>query len=168
MLKMSATYLPPVMYQKLFERDDPTPLRPKSVRFPELTPQISSLKLAGKRAPEQVLTTLHLLNDDIKAAHDIAEPCYDQHGIVHIRDGDYGNARWWFRQLSDPLLVKNFAKNASENLSMSEARQRARYFVGECEEIGTGTSDDQRLERKLCDQLKNLADWSIREFVKGN
>ncbi|GAB1523148.1 hypothetical protein RhiTH_006278 [Rhizoctonia solani] len=75
---MSATYLPPVMYQKLFERDDPTPLRPKSVRFPELTPQISSLKLAGKRAPEQVLTTLHLLNDDIKAAHDIAEPCYDQ------------------------------------------------------------------------------------------
>ncbi|KAG8737152.1 hypothetical protein FRC11_002187, partial [Ceratobasidium sp. 423] len=75
---MSATYLPPEMYQKLFERNTPTPLRPKSSCFPELTPQISNLKLAEKSAPPQVLTTLHLLNDDIKSAHDIAEPFYYQ------------------------------------------------------------------------------------------
>ncbi|CAE6341150.1 unnamed protein product [Rhizoctonia solani] len=173
--EMSITYLPPEMYQKLFERSTPTPLRPKSSYFPELTPQISNLKLAGKSAPPQVLTTLHLLNDDIKSAHDIAEPfyyqgehtCDYQHGIVHIRDGDYGNAMWWFGQLSHPLLAKNFAQSKEENLPMNKARQRARNFIAECERVGTGTSDDQRLEEKLYHQLKSLADWTIREFVEG-
>ncbi|KAL5634571.1 hypothetical protein ACGC1H_002572 [Rhizoctonia solani] len=73
---MSTTHLPPEVFQKLFERSTPTPLRPKSSCFPELTSQISNLKLAGKGAPPQVITTLHLLNDDIKSAHDIAEPFY--------------------------------------------------------------------------------------------
>ncbi|KAH7341388.1 hypothetical protein B0J17DRAFT_646335 [Rhizoctonia solani] len=172
---MSSTYLSSELYQKLFERDTPTPLRPKSSRFPELTSQISNLKLAGKSAPPQVLTTLHLLNDDIKSAHDIAEPfyyqgvhiCDYQHGIVHIRDGDYSNARWWFGQLSHPLLAKNFAQNANESLSMSEARERAHSFITECQKVGTGTSEGQRLEQGLYQQLKSLADWSIRKFVEG-
>ncbi|KDN48549.1 hypothetical protein RSAG8_02536, partial [Rhizoctonia solani AG-8 WAC10335] len=93
--------------------------------------------------------------------------CDYQHGIVHIRDGDYSNARWWFGQLSHPLLAKNFGQGANEKLSAGEARVRALSFITECQKVGTGTSDGQRLEEELYQQLKSLADWSIREFVEG-
>ncbi|KAG9084741.1 hypothetical protein FRC07_013564, partial [Ceratobasidium sp. 392] len=73
---MAATYLPADIYHKLFERD-PTSVRlcPETIYSPDLTPQIKSLKLPDNSdAPHPLIASLHLLNDDIKSAHSIAEP----------------------------------------------------------------------------------------------
>ncbi|RKP53932.1 hypothetical protein D7Z26_11090 [Cohnella endophytica] len=49
---------------------------------------------------------LHLWNDSLAAAHRIVEPMNSPtsaalHGIVHRREGDFGNAKIWFRMAGD-------------------------------------------------------------------
>lgn len=83
--------------------------------------------------------------------------CEQVHGLTSPR----------FGQLSHPLLIEHFSQGASKKPSMSEARQSAKLFVNECQQVGTGTSEGQRLEQELYRQLKSLADWTVREFVEG-
>lgn len=50
--------------------------------------------------------SLHLWNDNLSAAHDIVEHMNTPtgaalHGIVHRREGDFDNARYWFRMAGD-------------------------------------------------------------------
>jgi hypothetical protein len=76
---MAATYLPSELFHSLFKRDILSVLLcPRSVYDPALTAQIANLKLTdGSDAPRPLLTSLYLLNDDIKSAHSIAEHMYD-------------------------------------------------------------------------------------------
>ncbi|KAG8708147.1 hypothetical protein FRC12_014200 [Ceratobasidium sp. 428] len=171
---MAASYLPSDLYRKLFERDSSTvTLCPRALYSSELTQQIKNLKLPdGSNAPPALLASLYLLNDDMKSAHTIAEPMYDkdiydcdyQHGLVHIRDGDYWNAQWWFRRITrttGPLLMKNYPAATS----VEAAGTIAEEFVNECERVGKGSSKGHVLEKQLYMQMKEAAEWSIQEFV---
>ncbi|KAF8599597.1 hypothetical protein BDV93DRAFT_609179 [Ceratobasidium sp. AG-I] len=175
---MASELLPPDIFKTLFERETPPPLRPTSVYAPDLTSRIANLEINGVGAPVPVQASLYLLNDDIKSAYAIAEPYYDQgiytcdypHAMLHIRDGDYGNSRWWFRRLtgnSHPMLVTNFSPSpeGSKELTVEQAGRLAKKMVDECQEVGTGTSDGLRLEKELYRHMKAVAEWSIQEFV---
>lgn len=75
---MAPEYLPPDIYQALFERDPPPSLRTSSVYDPDLTTRIANLKINGEDAPAPVIVSLHLLNDDIVSTHKLAEYHYDR------------------------------------------------------------------------------------------
>ncbi|KAG8708146.1 hypothetical protein FRC09_001420 [Ceratobasidium sp. 395] len=175
---MAAKYLPPDLFYRLFECSPlEMKLCPQEAYDPNLTVQIANLKLVdGSDAPRPLIASLHLLNDDVKAAHSIAENMYDngiyeadyQHGISHIRDADYGNSRRWFRRLTrmaHPVLSETFLSKPAEAAVMKEAGQAAKLFVDVCQQVDQGTSPEYRLEQELYRQMKATAEWSIQEYV---
>jgi hypothetical protein len=90
------------------------PLTPEHVWHPKLDEEIAELSLAevaGDR-PEGLHSAiawkamLHLYNDSIDRAHELVQPIDTPtgsalHGIVHRREGDYENAKYWFRRTGD-------------------------------------------------------------------
>ena len=106
------------MYRRLADRlrNRPAlpPLRPEHVWHPGLDAEIAALplpELAGGRAdgPDcaaALTALLHLWNDSLDAAHDrvqhLATPTGSAlHGIMHRREGDFDNAKYWFRRAGD-------------------------------------------------------------------
>ena len=87
----------PELAALLLARDPLPPLVPARVYDPTLTAEI-----AATDAPELVQIGLHLLNDDLETSHALAqahegEPLGDYwHAIIHRREGDYNNSRYWF------------------------------------------------------------------------
>ncbi len=76
------------------------PLLPKRVYDDALVVPIRDLSRAGA-ASDNVAALLHLLNDDLDAAHILCQghegdPTANYiHQIVHRREGDWGNTRYW-------------------------------------------------------------------------
>jgi hypothetical protein len=84
------------------------PLRPKGVHDPALTAAIDALD-----ADDAVKAGLHLLNDDLARAHALAQEHEGDktsdywHAIVHRREGDFDNAKYWLRQVGrHPVLAR--------------------------------------------------------------
>ncbi|MBC8143771.1 MAG: hypothetical protein H7Y38_20260 [Armatimonadetes bacterium] len=81
-------------------RTGDAPLLPKAVYNAELTAAITDLHTT-ESIPSNVAALLHLLNDDLDAAHvlcqaDESDPTANYiHQIVHRREGDFGNTRYW-------------------------------------------------------------------------
>ena len=84
------------------------PLRPKAPFDPALMAKIDALD-----ADDAVKAGLHLLNDDLARAHALAQEhegdktCDYWHAIVHRREGDFDNAKYWLRQVGrHPVLTR--------------------------------------------------------------
>ena len=77
----------------------PSPLVPTTALDPSLTREIEALK-----AEPALKAALHLWNDDLDRCHTIAQdlPSADGsylHGLMHRREPDYGNSKYWFRRV---------------------------------------------------------------------
>ena len=84
------------------------PLRPDAVFDREMAASIAALD-----APDAVKAGLHLLNDDLDHAHELAQAhegdktCDYWHAILHRREGDFENAKYWLRQVGrHPVLSR--------------------------------------------------------------
>jgi hypothetical protein len=84
------------------------PLRPERIFDPSLTAIIDELDVS-----DDVKAGLHLLNDDLYRSHLLAQAhegdktCDYWHAIVHRREGDFGNAQYWLRQVGrHPVLSR--------------------------------------------------------------
>ena len=81
-------------------RPGDAPLLPKQPYNAALTPAIAGLQKAGDLSGVAA-ALLHLLNDDLPAAHALAQAGEGDatadyvHQIVHRREGDFGNTRYW-------------------------------------------------------------------------
>lgn len=81
-------------------RTDDSPRVPKEVYQPDLSSQIANL-IKAKSVSDNVAALLYLLNDDLDGAHTLSQAHEDNatsnyiHQIVHRREGDYSNARYW-------------------------------------------------------------------------
>ncbi|EIM23926.1 hypothetical protein E3Q22_02808 [Wallemia mellicola] len=96
------------IYDQLSQRDPYPPLNlDQEVYYPPLTDEINRLD-----ASQHVKAALHMLNDDIQRAHYFAEmnqgdPLLDYlHALVHRREGDFWNSKWWFARVQHPLIKK--------------------------------------------------------------
>ncbi len=84
-------------------------LTPAKAASPDLSRQISSADLFGGKSGAMVdccRAGLLLLNDDLEAAHPLIQDLPDQtaafwHAILHRREGDYANARYWWHQTGE-------------------------------------------------------------------
>jgi hypothetical protein len=90
----------------LIARDPLPPLVPIQVFDAALTEEIEATD-----APDLVKVGLHLLNDDLVTSHKPAqvhegEPLADYwHAIIHRREGDYGNSRYWFGRIGRATIL---------------------------------------------------------------
>jgi len=110
----------------LTKRDPHPPLTPKKIWKPELRKEISLI-----HAPADVIAGLHLWNDDIESCHAIAQatekPNFNYwHAILHRREGDFGNSKYWYRAVGDDHPVLLAMKAAYPNWDPI-------HFVDHCE-----------------------------------
>jgi hypothetical protein len=94
---------------KLLTRSEPALLVPKGPWSPELQRDVKALDGGKDSAALALKAGLLLWNDDLDGCHTIAQELSDEfgaylHGIMHRREPDYGNAKYWFRRVGEPVL----------------------------------------------------------------
>jgi hypothetical protein len=105
------------------------PLTPDRVWHPGLDAQIdavSVLELAGDRpdglqSAQAWKAAIYLWNDSLNAAHDLVQDLETPtgsllHGIMHRRERDYSNAKYWFHRVGGHPAFHGLQLRVSERL----------------------------------------------------
>jgi hypothetical protein len=112
------------------------PDEPKRAALARLTPD----RMAGPHAARDrtmamaCLSALWLRHDFLDESHqisqDIAGPTGSYwHGIMHRREGDFGNARYWFRRVGEHPIFAELAREAGRLAALAQAPAEAAYLV---------------------------------------
>lgn len=105
------------------ERDDLADIKIGKLSVEGFTGESRSYALAVKAG-------LHLFNESLDRSHDLAQEIHNPtgsywHGIMHRMEGDYGNAKYWFRLVGQhPVFVDlgEAAKQAFRSADWSEIK----------------------------------------------
>ncbi|CAF0818463.1 unnamed protein product [Rotaria sp. Silwood1] len=129
------------------------------------------------------IASLHLLNDDIGSCHDIVDKHMGHdiadylHYLLHRREGDYWNAKWWIRQLRSQEFKSVYlsekynsfsnqkdVKNLSNSAQLSEAQKRAQAFVDRCEQAERQDNEEEKnlLKQMQWDEMKTVFEFTRR------
>lgn len=141
------------IFQTLRERQPLPPLLPTQAFSSDMTEKINSL-LAG----DGVKAAFHLLNDDIQRCHNIAQkregnPTFDyMHAVLHRRERDFWNSKWWFNRIAHPLLKECYGD------------QLPQTFVDDVEraEKNKDQAKISDLEQTQMVEMVKLAQYSIK------
>jgi hypothetical protein len=103
---------------RLAARKEPAPLVPRKTWDPGFDATIERLLSDA----EPLKSALHLANDNLVRAHEIAQEIGTQtgsylHGVMHRREPDYGNSKYWFQKVGDHPNFIALRKSALELLS---------------------------------------------------
>ena len=108
------------LVDRLRARKEPSPLVPPKPRDAELNDAIG--KLAASSVGERsVKSALFLWNDDLVACHALAQEIETQtagylHGVMHRREPDYENSKYWFNKVGRHPLFPAVQAAALETL----------------------------------------------------
>ena len=121
---------------------------------------------------DAVLAALWLRFDDLEAAHEVVnrienETGYLWHGILHRREGDYPNARYWVHRAGNypiyPYLAQGMAAILANMESLNAEAMKSQiktwdsmYFVKLCERAVEEGGDFE----KFCQQVQDL-EWNL-------
>ena len=94
---------------------------------------------ASRHCYDEVISGLWLLAGDIDRSHTISQdiPSADGsflHGIMHRREGDYGNAKYWFRRVGKHPVLEQIANEPGKSLGMDSIYADPFDFVDACSE----------------------------------
>lgn len=123
---------------------EPPPLGPQrrdGTMEPPVLLRVVENFFAAARAPEHLHPLLRsaalLWHDHLDASHTISQGIETRegswlHGIMHRREPDYGNARYWFHRVGSHAAFPQLARNVGRKSWDPFA------FVDECERAGQG------------------------------
>ncbi|MBI3857209.1 MAG: hypothetical protein HY293_16100 [Planctomycetes bacterium] len=105
----------------LMARLEPGLLVPKGPWNPDLQREIEQSDAGKDNASLALKSALLLWNDDLDGCHKIAQELPDEfgaylHGVMHRREPDYGNSKYWFRRVGDHPLFPELQAAALELL----------------------------------------------------
>ena len=130
-------------------------------------------KIADRNMAEACLAGLCLMYDCFDESHSISQSIETAtgsywHGILHRREPDYGNAKYWFRRSGRHPVFEPLAAAARE-LAAGETLDRAAAFLAQerdwdpfrfvdlCEAAAEGHSNSamlcRQIQRKECELL---------------
>lgn len=131
----------PEIIQYLLARDPLPPLVPNGVYDDALTEEIEATP-----QPSTLKAGLYLLNDDLATAHALVQrmegdPMADYwHAIIHRREGDYSNSRYWFGHVAgEPILTQIYGPDPNApNAFVERCRAAGRNVNTELEKFQQG------------------------------
>jgi hypothetical protein len=114
--------------QELLQMAPPPSLGPGQP-YPELSALLDKLspeqlfpgrKIGNPQSAACCHAALHLLNNELDPAHKICQAIPTPegsfwHGIVHRREGDYGNAKYWFSRVGPHPVFDDLTREFGEN-----------------------------------------------------
>src|SRR5258707_623007 len=122
-------------FAKLLATPEPPDLgpgpRPGVISEAALIRDLEELFRSGKFLPQKqnVIRALVLLwHDHLDSAHQIAQEADSPdgafvHGIVHRREPDFGNAKYWFRRVGEHPAFPEIAARAHALLAATHSRE---------------------------------------------
>lgn len=93
------------------------PLRPTKLYDAALSTEIDDF-VQAQNGGASTGAALHLLNDDIDRAHKIAQDDEGDvtsdfcHAVLHRREGDYWNSKYWYGLIRHPLIEQVYGGTA--------------------------------------------------------
>ncbi len=152
--------------------------------FAHAAPKSGRKQPANLEMAECCLAGVWLLHDYLDEAHTISQGIDTTsgsfwHGIMHRREGDYSNAKYWFRRVGQHPVFGAIGERAAELAALREQEQAVDKlisngawdpfaFVDLCQAAVRGRSD----ARELCLDIQQaewelLFDYCYREAVAG-
>jgi hypothetical protein len=154
-------------------------------------PQLASLtveqifrgeKIVHLDAARCCLSALWLWHDFLDESHTISQEIHTidgsyWHGIMHRREPDYSNAKYWFHRVPRHPLFDPLAIAVRELAAKSQLDEPAKYlatqttcdpfrFVDLCEAIARGRSKSEQLAREVARlEWQMLFDYCFREAI---
>jgi len=109
--------------------------------------------VASLSAPAEILAGLWLYLDDLNRSHPIAQDIDTPtgsywHAIIHRREGDFSNSKYWYRRVGDHPVIAQLDYDPFT-------------FVDECQEDGGQNS--LKLVESQRREWKALFDWCLQE-----
>ena len=167
--------------KRLEERTQLPPLAPKGAWSEELRGQIEALKpetmfgsaaIASPKDAMAALSGLQLWNDCLSQSHTLSQGIETPtgsywHGIMHRREPDFGNAKYWFRRVGKHPVFNPLCAAARELAGSSPAGKPAEaladltewdpfHFVDLCEE----SIDESTPLNALCRAIQKR-EWQL-------
>ncbi len=152
--------------QKLAARS-PAPLTPAGPHDPAL----SALIHACNCSPA-VKAGLLLWNDDLDGSHRLSQQIDSPtgaywHAIMHRREPDYWNSKYWFRRVGAHPAMARIAQEAGAELRAAPWLANGRYdpfgFVDACEATTRAGTDTARLQIFQMLEIRILLDHTRAE-----
>ena len=122
--------------RKLLNTPEPPTLgperRPGALAITQINASLKKLGQLASASSEQLLrATVYLWHDHLEEAHSIAQEIGGPegsylHGIMHRREPDYGNARYWFNRVGKHPCFIQLAKRSEEILASGKVPELAR------------------------------------------
>ena len=196
---MSIEYPPQIdeFVQKLDARQPLPPLAPEKEWDTDLTKRIQETKITdlfdGRALKDSSLANavksgLLLWNDALDDSHNISQGIASKtgsywHGIMHRREPDYSNSKYWFARVGNHPVFPALRKRVLDTLNAepSQSTQLARYmeaieqkdnwdapkFIDWCQDAAGHTEREvvQFLQTVQVEEIKLLLDYSCRNAL---
>ena len=133
-----------------------------------LTPETIVPELRDREAALGCLSGLWLLHDFLDESHRISQDLHTWYGsywhaIMHRRDPDADNAKYWFRRVDANPVFNALAADAAELGLPVHGGWDPFVFVDRCEiERGSGSDFELLCRRGQLREMQLLLDWCYR------